>query len=61
MRVNVALNHILKIAEIIYSYIFRDEEDFEENAEVEYFLTGGNGSAFFSLDRFSGEWLYIHV
>ena len=34
---------------------FRDEEDFGENAEVKYIVTGGNGSALFSVDQLSGR------
>jgi len=33
---------------------FRDELDFGQNAEVEYFISGGNGSSLFGIDRISG-------
>lgn len=39
----------------------RDEEDLGRNAEVEYFLTGGNGSSLFHLDRYSGKFPELFI
>ena len=40
---------------IILSLFFSDEKDFGQNAEVEYILSGGNGTSLFHLDRYSGR------
>ncbi|KAL4230607.1 Protocadherin Fat 4 [Mactra antiquata] len=38
----------------ILSVHAEDINDYGDNAKVEYFLTSGNGSSFFNVDRFSG-------
>ncbi|XP_053399963.1 cadherin-related tumor suppressor-like [Mercenaria mercenaria] len=54
MKYESAVPETTQIGNSIITVHAIDDSDYGDNARVEYFSAGGNGSAFFTVDKFSG-------